>query len=331
MRRIGRDDLRSTNPFSEEEGLGPPYHYWGVYERYERVEQGEDHLPYFEARGRMVRGHDPLFDTPYLCLEFARIAEREDLTGALEQWIGQYGLLGLAYERVPFPDFSDNPHVETYAPSTEYMPDVVFPPGRYLDTGGPGETLAALREEAYVANEVLALYEAALNGDKARLEEVLFPTQKDPERLELRRLMVQKTQERPGVSRTDALIDEALRRASSLIQERLGLFASPAIYTPEDTEGFQQFLTIDRLTTGWHPRNLLGAIYLQFYSLVTSGRDLSRCRYCGRIISYAAPMPTGEVGKGRKPRQDKVFCSRQCRQNHHYHTRVKPRRQEGRT
>jgi hypothetical protein len=82
-------------------------------------------------------------------------------------------------------------------------------------------------------------------------------------------------------------------------------------------------LSPDKLTGTWRVRNLLGAIYLQFFWLITSMSDLSRCTYCGRIISYAPPMP--QSGK-RKPRKDKVFCDSRCRQNYHYHNRIKPAR-----
>jgi hypothetical protein len=80
----------------------------------------------------------------------------------------------------------------------------------------------------------------------ARLEQVLFPAWEDPGGLDLRRLVDQSKQQLAGVSRADALVHEALSRASSLVDERLSLFAYPAIYTPEDSEGIQKLLTTDR-------------------------------------------------------------------------------------
>jgi hypothetical protein len=80
---------------------------------------------------------------------------------------------------------------------------------------------------------------------------------------------------------------------------------------------------VRKLTSTWRVRNLLGAMYLQFYSLITSTGALSRCKYCNRIISYAPPMPKSER---RKPRNDKAFCDSRCRQNYHYHNRIKPNR-----
>jgi hypothetical protein len=83
-------------------------------------------------------------------------------------------------------------------------------------------------------------------------------------------------------------------------------------------------LTANResLTASVWPRNLLGAMYLQFYWLITSG-DVTRCKFCNGVISLAPPTLGG---KGRKVRADEQFCDSHCRQNHHYHTKVKPTR-----
>jgi hypothetical protein len=326
MRRIGQEDFSGTNPYSREEGL-PTEFRWRVYERYKLVENEDESLSYFEAQGEPVDYHEPLSDTPYLCLELARVAEQKDPAEALEQWVNRYGLLGLAYENVDlsFVD-RDSPNIEVFAPSSECLPEVVFAPGMYKDFGGPGETLGALREEVNVANEVLTLYEATLNKDSEKLEEALFVAHGDPERGQVRKLRVRSTQEMTGSLWVDALIHVALSRVSGFVGERLSLFAYPAISRTESYER-QPLTAINGLTTGWFPRNLLGAIYLQFYWLIASGGELSRCKQCGRIISYAPPIPESWAVTPRKPRRDKLFCSRPCRQNYHYHNVVKPRKQ----
>lgn len=72
--------------------------------------------------------------------------------------------------------------------------------------------------------------------------------------------------------------------------------------------------------------NLLGAVYLQFYWVMTSTGDLPRCKYCGQIISHAPSIAdSGETG--RKPREDKELCDKRCRYNYHYHNRTKPARE----
>src|SRR5215208_3502024 len=101
-RKLGREDLASTNPFLEQAELHNRL-LWRVYEEYEVVDD-EEGLPYIRASGsegtgtpQTVRTYNPLVDTPYLFLDFARIAERKNPGEALSQWIDQYGLLGFAY------------------------------------------------------------------------------------------------------------------------------------------------------------------------------------------------------------------------------------------
>jgi hypothetical protein len=80
----------------------------------------------------------------------------------------------------------------------------------------------------------------------------------------------------------------------------------------------------DSLVRSLYPRNLLGAMYLQFYWLVTSAAELSRCLNCSRIIPHSPPMP--ESGRVRKTYRNKKFCDERCKQNYHYHNVVKPKR-----
>lgn len=69
-------------------------------------------------------------------------------------------------------------------------------------------------------------------------------------------------------------------------------------------------------------REFAGAMYLQMYWLMAAGGNVTRRKYCGRIISLTSPVPGA-----RKTRQDKKYCDDACRQRHHYHTKTKPRRQ----
>jgi hypothetical protein len=62
----------------------------------------------------------------------------------------------------------------------------------------------------------------------------------------------------------------------------------------------------------WTFDNLLGAMYLQMYWLMTSSESIARCEHCGLIISLGRPHP-----EGRKRRSDKRFCNDACRQAHH--------------
>jgi hypothetical protein len=322
LRRLGREDLASVNPFLREKESHAPF-LWHVYEDYELVEE-EDALPYLRAstpKGyetpKRVRSYNPLVDTPRLFLDFARIAERKNPANALSQWIAQYGLLGFADSSPQwFP---------------EALPEVTVPPRWYDDRGGPGETLEAVWYEVYTTNHILALYEAVLNRDPDKLETLIFTPEEDPEWLERGRQHVSgyanKLRRKTGSDRIDE-IDVLVSGALVEVWEHIGaleVFAYPVINPTGDLRQ-QPLFTVDRLKASWGVRNLLGAMYLQFFWLVTSAGELSRCKYCGRIISYAPPIPAGEDRKARKPRKDKEFCDSRCRQNYHYHNRIKPGR-----
>ena len=317
--RLGKDDIANPNPFLKEKDFHTRF-LWRVYEDYEIVDQ-EDGLPYIRASRRdghatprSVRVYDPLVDTPRLFLDFSRIAERKNPREALLQWIAQYGLLGFAS--------NDSQLV------VDVSPEVVIPPRQYDDRGGPGETLDAVWYEVYTTNETLTLYEAALNRDTDNLELLLFPPEEDPGWVEKRRQYVQKEMRQSGANWTDALISSALAQVWEYVMA-LDVFAYPAVGVGTSRE--QSLLTVDRFTLSWGVRNLLGAMYLQFYWLITSASELSRCKHCRRIISYAPPMLVGDQDlKARKPRKDKEFCDSRCRQNYHYHNRIKPSRQSKR-
>jgi hypothetical protein len=325
LRRLGREDLTSVNPFLREKESDVPF-FWNVYEDYEVVEE-EGALPYLRAstpKGyetpKRIKSYYPLVDTPRLFLDFARIAERKNPANALSQWIAQYGLLGFANSGPKwFPEAS---------------PQVTVPPNTYDYRGGLGETLEAVWYEVYTTNRILALYEAVLNRDPDKLEALIFTPGEDSEWLERRRRHVSGYADKTGSDSIDVLVSGALAEVCEHLGA-LNVFAYPTIaypvINPTGSLRQQPLLTVDRLKASWGVRNLLGAMYLQFFWLVTSAGELSRCKYCGRIISYAPPIPAGEDRKARKPRKDKEFCDSRCRQNYHYHNRIKPHRPSGRS
>jgi hypothetical protein len=325
-RKLGVEDLSDSNPFLRdglaEQGIQALCQ-WRVYEHYDVVDPG-DGLPYIQASSveqgeipQIVRTYNPLVDTPWLLLYLARIEESRDPRQALSQWIAQYGLLGFAHES------------DSRAP-VEEISELVIPPTFYDAWGGPGETLAAIWQEVYESNKALTLYEAVLNKDTDKLESLgLWVV--DPEVAELHRQYYQDEMRKREMRKSDAswndgLISSALSQVCEYVSA-VGVLAYPKI---SEAGGSNQLLAEDRLVPSWGVRNLLGAMYLQFYWLVTSHSELSRCKYCGRIISYAPPIPTAENNKVRKPRKDKEFCDSRCRQNYHYHNRIKPSHQSER-
>jgi hypothetical protein len=326
-RRFNREDLLlSSAPFREK---GQPHQFrWRVYENYEVVDPDERRSPsssYLRAVSADIGdAYEPLVDVPYLFLEFARLGEQRPLTHTLNRWIEKYGLLGLHRYGSSVTGapryFRFNQMRTTTGPATEYS-----------DQGGPEETLWKLWNEVEQANKVLTCWEAALSRDDEQLEQALF--RRTPLAfIEGARRSYEARARKAGVSYTDILVHNAAYHALTSVQEVLEAFAYPYVASgsPRGNQIPDHLYSPEALSAAWWPRNLLGAMYLQMYWLMTSFADLSHCRYCGRIISYAPPIPAGENRKVRKPRKDKEFCDSRCRQNYHYHNRVKPAHQDER-
>ena len=321
--------------------------YWRVFEDFDIVEEDE-RLPYFRASSyEGARLYEPLVETPYLFLEFARIAEQsEHQAVALDKWISKYGLLGLTIES-PEWDLDPPANVE-WLHLTDLYPELIVPPLRYSNAGGPGDTFNAYHLEVAKTHKLLTLYEALLNRDFDGLERCFaFHQGCTPDDLrkkwggELERNIEANAQRTKSMLVVMEILDDMVFYDSqpsdwhAFLMDRalidiwwsvgsaLSIFAYPSITSHVGSGPMKGVLSPDNLTSTWRVRNLLGVIYLQFFWLITSLSELSRCKYCGRIISYAPPMPESN---GRKPRKDKEFCDSRCRQNYHYHNRIKPNR-----
>lgn len=309
-RRLNREDFAGANPLVGE-GRARTFEFtWAVYGGYEIVGEGREGA-YYSARGDLeaCKHYDPLLDTPHLFLEFARLAERRDRSEAVWAWISRYGLLGLG-------------HVERDIRVHDIEP--FFPPLDYGSEGGPGETVARFDEEVERANYVLTLYEAALSRDVEKLEGSWGIQGNSENALEGRRYF-RLVSETIGGSYLDALVHVATRQVLWVAWQVIPEYCYPSL-TPRSPSGganLEEALTPDGLMASVRPRNLLGAMYAQFYWLLASGGDLSRCKHCGRIISHSPPALLKGGRRARKPRKDKEFCDSRCRQNYHYHHRIK--------
>jgi hypothetical protein len=293
--RISRDDFVTTSELQRRGGSGTRS--WQVCEEYEPREPDEasrdDYLS-FEVAPKYAPNQDdkwhayhPLEDTPDLFLKFARLYNGgEDryvdsvFVNSVLGWVHKYGLLG--YEKSLY----------CY--------------------GGPEETIGNYAGSAYWAAGILAMYEAALNGDEeaakhAVLEEFLFVDGVGPElrRMGAKRAVESKTdwieQRRNG-----SYVEYALGTAMHLVTFWVREECLPTLYPLERTSDPSE------ISAGWAFTNLRGAMYLQMYWLMAARGDVTRCEYCGRIISLARPYP-----EGRKRRRDKRFCDDACRQAHH--------------
>jgi hypothetical protein len=309
-RRLNREDFSGANPLVVE-GRGRTFEFtWAGFDEYRIVGEGREDAYYVAPEGADDYSlYDPLVDTPYLFLEFARLAERRNRDEAVWAWISRYGLLGL--------------HRDERYPRRHDL-DPASPPTVYSSAGGPGETVAAFDEEVDRANRVLTLYEAALSKDREKLEQVWNikgPSQNALEGRKYFRLIAETIE----ATYFDALVHVATRQVLWEASEVMSEYSYPYLThrSPSGREALDEKLAPELLMPSVRPRNLLGAMYTQFYWLLASGGDLSRCKYCGRIISHASPA-LGEGGRrGRKPRKDKEFCDSRCRQNYHYHHRIK--------
>lgn len=269
---------------------------WGVCEEYELREPDDasrhDYLStrvtpkYPPNRDGMWRLYRPLEDAPDLFLKFARLYNGggdsyvdSDFVSSVLDWVHRYGLLG-------------------YGNSSYY--------------GGPDETLNNYAESAYWTAGILTLYEAALNGDEdavkdTLLEEFLWVDLFGPEfkRLGERHFDKYKAGRIEKYWGGDYL-GYALDAVKELVVLTVREECFPTLYPREKVRDPSE------ISAGWGVKSLYGAMYLQMYWLMATSGDITRCEYCGRIISLARPHPDG-----RKRRRDKRFCDDACRQAHH--------------
>jgi hypothetical protein len=310
-RRVIREDLTGSSPLRE--GRRSYEFVWYRWESGYRLVERDGKEPYFEAVPADFDDLDwyyPLISTPHLFLDFARLQEQKDVDGAIRAWIDDHGLLGL----------------HTCEPSAfrEDVPSMMYFVGEHSTEGGPGETLLKVRTEVEIANRVLTLYEATLSKDTAKLEQA-FKADGDSAEARRRRSRLRSLARGRSISYVDCLVHYTLERVFSDVQQVLETFTYPCLvhHSPSTRPPVEHVWTLDTMKSSLWPRNLLGAMYLQFLWLVDSAGDLSRCKHCDRIISYAPPRPGSAE---RKPRKDKEFCDSRCRQNYHYHHRVKAER-----
>ncbi len=185
------------------------------------------------------------------------------------------------------------------------------------------------------AGRVLSLYEAAVNKDADALMQLLGDLEvKHCMERALYSALAQATGggRKAAVDQdqilTEILVDKALTKVWHVVQDKLSNFTYPTInHELPSTSALPHFhkgepLAPHRLGASWGFRNLIGAMYLQFYWLITSRAGIKRCKHCGRIISLAPPT-SSEGKKGRKPRSDKRYCDKWCQQNYDYHNRRK--------
>jgi len=338
-RRFNRDDLGASNPLVSSSHAPFLRLAWSVYDQYPVYQYRDVGMEgrFFEvSEGARARfRYQPLVDTPHLFLEFARLVEARNGPEAVRLWIRRRGLLGLHENRDgggPRELLNDIWTHACRARNLLAMYEAVL-----------SHDMEKLRQVfdsetgSWSAGPGLIPY---LSDELRIVDPELAPTDED----EQQRVWKHREQMRTltgmsdvhylkhdvnldDVRDVDALGQVALRIVIVLVQEALASLVRPSFATlaPSTGETPGRWWEPELLTRSWVPVNLLGAMYLQFYWLMTSAGDLSRCKYCGQIISYASSIASG--GQTRKPRNDKTFCNSRCRHNYHYQNRVKPARQ----
>ncbi len=305
-RRVNVEDFGKTRrSWREAESVNK----WGICKDYELLPTRRPIADYFGAdRGSReyylrAKYPHPLTDTydwgqykPLeihdLFLRFTRLANQPRSAERALGWSRKYGVLGLT--------------------------------GGYhwAWSGGEQDSLEAFDEQVDRAAGILALYEVVLNQDHS----------------EAKRLIIE---EHPSISAelwgsigSDWEVDEignivaeefegnylayALEASSWLVERTVREYCHPTL-RPEGT------FDPSKLVGGWGFKNLLGAMYLQLYWLMSSGGEVTRCKYCSRIVSLNRPFPGA-----RKPPKHKKFCDNACRQSDYYHNKTKGERQANR-
>ncbi len=239
------------------------------------LDKHEDHL-------RHWRDYSPLEGEHNLLLSVVRLSEEKNFQQAALEFSREYGLLG------------------------ESDPDFINDPIR-LD-------LRAFRREARKIGLILNLYESVLrrNGEWAfhlvnqfdieiygsdpRIQGAPVSWFSDPP---------------PGFERLYPDDDNLESCALALdivlfeLENTIQALCRPCLIRSRDDD----FLDMSTLRQGWEFENLLGAVYLQAYWLVTAGRHIKRCRNCGGIV-----VPDPQKGAKRRVRSDKTYCGGACRQ-----------------
>lgn len=219
------------------------------------------------------RSYLPLELEPDLFLKFARLWEEPDFEAAALEFAHSYGL-----PRDPEPN--------------------EFPP---LDACADSMEISDFYEQSKRAGVVLALCESVLNEDVQAARKL--------------------AEEQHGDQFLDKVLYSVVQTKDSDMMWR-AVFGAANVVSLHVTQGCYLDLGINRepsekvslsqLKVAWGFRDLLSAMYLQVYWILTSEGELARCEHCGRVMSLSRPHPNAA-----KRRNDRRFCDDACRQAAH--------------
>jgi hypothetical protein len=276
--RVSADDIERSErwlkerPSEEREG-------WPVCKQYE-LHKGEIVARFPPEDFEQWEISWPLEETPDLFLRFARLYEEANFEQAAFAFTYEYGL--------PDGTVISSPFTGSERPFPDRM------------------DLSRLFDESRRAWIVLALYEAYLNHDVQQAEALISDNRRDSMfGFYFRHNEV----DQAARNRFPPELMLAIKVAVSVAKS-----VSDKLCTAQLDFSFDDAVELDPscIRTCWGFDNLIGAMYLQMYWLMTSGGSLARCENCGRMIALFRTDP-----KGRKRRRDRRFCDDACRQAHH--------------
>jgi hypothetical protein len=232
------------------------------------------------------RSYEPLEETPDLFLKFARLYQAQDRPEAMLEWARTYGTLG----------HGQPPWV----------------PGAPQDAKGFWEAVEQ-------AAGLLALYEGVLNRDSQSVRRALliefpyvgiwWPIYDEPsgdQEFMDRGFVASQIVESVEEYYDGDYLCYTLETVADEVERMVNALCRPVLVVEDGSHDPSE------VTAQWYFKSLRGAMYLQMYWLMAAGSELTRCEYCGRLISLARPSP-----ESRKRRRDKRFCDDACRQAHH--------------
>jgi hypothetical protein len=223
--------------------------------------------------------YSPLDDVPDLFLKFGKLYDQADFERAALAFVNEYGLPGDREQAVK-------------------GEREIKPPPTKME-------LSEFRNEARRAWAVLSFYEAVLNGDAPAIKNLFLELRTDRVFMLWDRFFC--------FERIDdydhVLLQIGLTCAVQTVEEVVHEMCRNRIFFSMKTDKRPDLSTVH---TAWDFDSLVGAMHLQMWWLMASAGDITRCEFCGRIVSLARSRP-----EGRKHRRDKRFCDDACRQAHH--------------
>jgi hypothetical protein len=223
--------------------------------------------------------YSPLDDVPDLFLKFGKLYKEADFEQAALAFSNSYGLPG---------------------GMTEFVEGE-----RGLKPTPPKMKISEFRDEARRAWGVLALYEAVLNGDAPAVKNLFFELRADKVFATWDKFF--RFEQIEGFEET--LLGIGLVCAVQTVEKVVHDVCRHRIRFELESSKRPDLSTV---YTAWDFGSLIGAMHLQMWWLMASAGDITRCEFCGRIVSLARSRP-----EGRKHRRDKRFCDDACRQAHH--------------